>query len=63
MSAPLIGFDSILDMLQWVEKQQSFDSGSQSSYRSHDANHPNIELHPSQSSGAEVRYGIGFPNP
>ncbi|KAK0451466.1 hypothetical protein EV421DRAFT_1770807 [Armillaria borealis] len=42
-------------MLQWAEKQQSFDFGRQSSYRSHDANHSNIELHPSQSSGAEVR--------
>ncbi|KAK0450124.1 hypothetical protein EV421DRAFT_1306112 [Armillaria borealis] len=42
-------------MFQWGEKQQSFDSGRQSSYRSHDGNHSSMELHPSQSSGPEVR--------
>ncbi|PBL03707.1 hypothetical protein ARMGADRAFT_28957 [Armillaria gallica] len=49
------GDTSILAKFQWVEKQQSFDSGRQSSYRSNDGNHSSRELHPSQSSGPEIR--------
>ncbi|SJL00102.1 uncharacterized protein ARMOST_03414 [Armillaria ostoyae] len=46
----------VSDILPWVEKQQSITSSRQSFYRgSHDANHPSMELHPSQFTGPEFR--------